>query len=115
MFGRGRYDFPEAIRHHCAFRPDHDYYTALWRDMFRTEQNRGRAIDVGRFENLRHDFVAFLDRHEIPSVKLRRAVLESVPVFQSERTGYRDYYDSDLRDLVGEKARRVVKVYGYEF
>jgi hypothetical protein len=37
------------------------------------------------------------------------------PVNRGEHNGYRDYYDDELRDLVGEKARRIVRTYGYEF
>ena len=50
-----------------------------------------------------------------PHLEQFKAVLRAEPVNASQRNGYRDYYDDELRDLVGEKARRIVKLYGYEF
>ena len=55
-----------------------------------------------RFENLREDFVAFLDRHQIASTALREAILTSPPSNPSEgREHYRAYYDDETRELVG--------------
>ena len=95
--------------------PPFDLYTRQWRQSFRIAQLSGLEIDVGRQENLRDDFHSFLDRHSVPGDALRQAVLRAEPVNASQRNGYRDYYDDELRDLVGEKARRIVKLYGYEF
>lgn len=114
LFGEGSFDFPTALRAACDFRPDSDYFSVLTDDMFRTEQEHGRHIDVGRFENLREDFVSFLDRYQIPSPGFREAVLSKPPVFFSKRHAYRDYYDDELRDLVAQKSR-VVETFGYSF
>lgn len=115
-------DFAEVVRGACSPDPyqrcdwDWDLYTKLWQNSFRRAQRKGMEIEVGRYENLRGDFLSFLDRYGVPGENLRRAVLRASPVNVSERSGYRDYYDDDdLRELVGRKARRIVAVYGYEF
>ena len=55
-----------------------------------------------RFENLREDFVAFLDRHQIASDALREAILTGPPSNPSEGRGHsRTYYDDETRELVG--------------
>jgi hypothetical protein len=121
-----RDDFAATVRRAClpegdenwmrsCKEQDWDHYTVIWQRSFRIAQRNGKEIGVGRFENLRGDFLSFLDRHDVPGDALRRAVLRAEPVNSSKRNGYRDYYDDELRDLVGEKARRIVKLYGYEF
>ena len=37
------------------------------------------------------------------------------PYGSSKRGPYQQYYDDELRDLVGRKARRLVELGGYEF
>lgn len=105
--------FPETLRAAC--KPRVDRYTRVWQASFRRSQRFGLDVDVGRYENLREDFLSFLDRHEVPGDALRQAVLRAEPVNSSKRNGYRSYYDDELRDLVGEKARRIVKLYDYSF
>jgi hypothetical protein len=115
MFGSEDVGFPEAVRKACTFLGRFDLYTRQWRATFRIAQLHGVQVDVGKTENLREDFIAFLDRHEIEGDRLREAVLETPAINQSKRGHYRDYYDDELRDLVGEKGRRIVREYGYEF
>jgi hypothetical protein len=120
--------FPDAVRLACGIgltssahwattmrKFDCDYYSMLWQRTFRAQQRRGLEVEVGRQENLRGDFLSFLDRHRVPGDALRRAVLHAEPVNPSQHDGYRDYYDDALRNLVSEKARRIVRTYGYEF
>jgi hypothetical protein len=92
---------------------DWDYYTLKWWLTFGMLERRGRTVEVGRFENLREDFIAFLDRHELSGN--REAVLEAPAVNPSERGPYQDYYSSKLRDLVGHKSRVLIEKFGYEF
>jgi hypothetical protein len=62
---------------------------------------RKGLVDKGRFETLREDFVAFLDRHQVGNDALRQAVLTDPPHNVTESRGhYRDYYDAELRDIV---------------
>jgi hypothetical protein len=85
--------FPQFMA--WAFKQSPDPYTRLHRKIL------GDAdIEVGRFECLREDFVAFLDRHQIEAPALRERVLEAPPVNASQRSDYREYYDDELRELV---------------
>jgi hypothetical protein len=97
------------------WRRDWDYYCLVWWLTFGMLENRGRAVEVGRFENLRDDFLSFLDRHELAGSGLREAVLDSPAVNPSERGPYQDYYSPELRDLVGRKCRLLIEKFGYEF
>ena len=74
------------------------------------------AIEVGRFENLRDDFLAFLGRHGVPvDGAFEEAVRSSVPVNVSARSDYRGYYDDELRELVADRASDLIAEYGYTF
>jgi hypothetical protein len=93
-----------------------DHYSALYRIKVGEGVDEG-AVEVGRYENLREDLLSFLDRHDVPiGDDFRELVRSQPPVRASSRRGdYRDYYDDELRDLVGLKAREIVERYGYEF
>jgi hypothetical protein len=113
-------DFAEIVRGACRPHPDRpdwdwDLYTWLWEHSYRRAQRQGMEIEVGRFENLRGDFVSFLDRHDVPGEELRQAVLAAPAANASERNSYRDYYDDALRDLVGTKTQPIIRLYGYSF
>jgi hypothetical protein len=89
-----------------------DYYSALFKAM--TDPRQG--LWVGRFENLREDFLSFADAHDVyVSPELRRKVLESPRVNTSERKEYRHYYDDELRRLVETRAEGLIADFGYEF
>ena len=47
--------------------------------------------------------------------RLRRGTDGGAPYGSSKRGPYQQYYDDELRDLVGRKARRLVELGGYEF
>jgi hypothetical protein len=75
-----------------------------------------RQVDTGRYESFRPDFTGFIERHEIPAPpEFMEAIHNEPPRHQSERRPYREYYDDELRDLVAQKARGLIKQYGYEF
>ena len=92
-----------------------DYYSAR----FAWIGGRGLAeglVEVGRFESLHDDFLAFLERHRVPvETSFVDAFKAFEPVNVGERGPYRDYYDDETRELVGEKTRAIVERYGYEF
>jgi hypothetical protein len=76
----------------------------------------GRQVEVGRYESLREDFLDFLGRHEIPAPQAFLDVIRKGPArHASMRRPYREYYDDELRDLVGYKARTVIAEQGYSF
>jgi hypothetical protein len=73
-------------------------------------------LTMGRFENLRADFHDFLTGHGVPlSDKFRRDLFERPPVNRSSRSRFQDYYDDDLRDLIGRLASGLVTRFGYSF
>ena len=75
----------------------------------------GRA-DVGRFESLTQDFLAFLDRHDIPvGEAFKQLVSTAAPTNVSARGRYEDYYDDELRELVGSRVSRLIEDFGYSF
>jgi hypothetical protein len=95
-------DFPALLRH--CFEEPKDHYTRVFEGMAHDPENarRDRLMHQARFENLREDFVAFLDRHQIANTALREAILTSPPSNPStDRGHYRAYYDDETRALVG--------------
>lgn len=80
-----------------------------------TGSSEGR-ITMGRFENLRGDFAAFLDAAGVPlSDRFRLDLFERPPVNRSQRTRFQDYYDDALRDRIGALAAGIIARYGYSF
>jgi hypothetical protein len=129
VFDDGRASFKEAITAACSGVPlgghptphwmerireqDLDLYSLWCRQVFRAGFKG--TVDIGRFENLREDFIAFLRRHEVPVEDSFAAhVMKRPPDNVTERDSYASYYDAELRDLVGEKST-VVDEYGYTF
>ena len=83
-----------------AFRHKRDVYSRVFAQVVGTAAVRQGRVDVGRFEHLRVDFVAFLDRHHIEAPELRELVLTAAPINTSERGDYHSYYDDQSRELV---------------
>jgi hypothetical protein len=94
---------------------DVDMLTLFHDDRFGQSLHEGR-ITLGKAENLRADFLAFLDAHEVPVPDtFRTAVLQRRPVNVSPHEPYQTYYDEELRDLLDRKARYLIDRYGYCF
>ena len=73
-------------------------------------------ITMGHFENLRRDFAAFLGAAGVPlSDRFRLDLFERPPVNRSQRSRFQDYYDPELRDLIGRLAAGIVTRHGYTF
>jgi hypothetical protein len=64
---------------------------------------------VGRYENLDEDWIALCTVLGIPLVILSRENNSS------RKSGYQQYYDDELRDLVGEYYREDIERWGYVF
>lgn len=94
---------------------DCDFYTALDHVMV-----GGRSkVEASRFEHLREDLLAFLERHEIAVGEAFRQAVWISPVIHpphgpTNRDSYAPYYDEELRDLVSARCPLVAR-YGYEF
>jgi hypothetical protein len=92
-----------------------DHYSALHHLIAAQGIEAGR-VEVGKFEALRQDFLDFLGRHDVPIERPFVAALRAEPPYGSSKRGpYQQYYDPELRDIVAEKADRIVTDYGYVF
>jgi hypothetical protein len=138
LFDSGRADFDEFLRVACTGQKHRqrvvypggkkgplwlrimladqvDFYTALFRSLSGGGVGSGR-LEVGRFENLREEFIGFLDRHDVPApASLIDAIRNEPPRNPANRRPYREYYDDELRELVARGAREIVTKYGYSF
>jgi hypothetical protein len=129
LFDEGRASFRQMITAACTGIPANggsppwymdrireqgiDHYTHSFESMFRAGFDG--AVEIGRFENIREDFIAFLRRHAIPvGEDLIVAVRTTLPVNVTPRDPYTTYYDRELRDLVGSR-NRLIAEYGYTF
>jgi hypothetical protein len=61
------------------------------------------------------NFVAFLERHQIPFPDQVRDDLETLRINAADRGSYRDYYDSTTRAMVAETSAPIIERFGYEF
>ena len=92
-----------------------DLLTMHLRRQAGTSLAEGR-ITVGHFENLRRDFAAFLATAGVPLTdRFRLDLFERPPVNRSQRSRFQDYYDPELRDLIGRLAAGIVTRHGYTF
>ena len=127
-FGRGQNSFKEAVTIACTGEGfgkvqtlqtmrerNIDHFSAMFWRRAGIGVEAGR-VEIGRYENLGGDFMAFLQRHgvRVPT-EMAKALEEAPRVGATEREQYRSYYDDELRDLVGEKARSLIADHGYSF
>ena len=123
-FGTGVNDFKQTVVNACTGRIAHeltriddglDYYSARFSWIGGEGLARG-AVEVGRFESLREDFLAFLERHGVPvEPSFAQAVHRNPRRNVGARGPYRGYYDAETRDLVADKAQALISRYGYSF
>ena len=111
-----RTSFDEAVRACCADRAarerNADLYTRGYRAMFQPDLY---DVEIGRFENLRQDFLAFIDRNAIAVPdELKAAIRERPPANVTSHRPYRTYYDDELQELVRRNCP-LVEEFGYEF
>ncbi|NUO76223.1 MAG: sulfotransferase family 2 domain-containing protein [Lysobacter sp.] len=85
---------------HVLFQPQHSLITGADGELL--------ADDVGRVEEMQTSYDRICARIGIPSATLGQ-------VNSSRRGSYRDYYDQDLIDAVGELYRRDLDLFGYSF
>jgi hypothetical protein len=92
-----------------------DHYSAAYWRRAGVGAEEGR-VEIGHYERLGEDFLAFLERHNVPVPDgLSKALNTEPPVGATRRDEYRAYYDDELRDLVAEKARGLIADHGYSF
>jgi hypothetical protein len=127
-FEKGASDFSSTVTRACSGEGfdnpttgpimrelDCDHLTASYMRIAGRGVDAGR-VELGRFESMQRDFLGFLRRHQVPvDDAFVEALMAEPPYGSSKRGPYQQYYDDELRDLVGRKARRLVELGGYEF
>jgi hypothetical protein len=129
IFGEGAASFHDAVTAACTGEPlpgqdpewlrslgarGQDLYTA-WHQRTLKGPPAENPLQIGRFESLREDFLAFLRDHDVPiDDHFIDAVRHAVPQVGSKHHQYRSYYDAELRELVREK-NLLIDEFGYTF
>jgi hypothetical protein len=89
------------------------FYSFLFRYMYTTP---GAPPAIGRCENLRADFSAFLERVGAPlDAPLRDFIDSASPRNVSQHGDWRGYYDRALAELVAQRDASVIELFGYRF
>jgi|SRR5882724_98940 len=89
------------------------FYSYLFRYMY---TRTGTQPFIGRCENLRAEFLGFLERAGIEATaELREFVLNASPRNTSHHGDWRDYYDRALADAVAERDASVIERFAYCF
>lgn len=90
------------------------YYSWLFKRML-GDTDDGRTF-IGRFENLRDDFINIMDRLQVEQTDALREALDCRERKNvSRHTHYSHYYDDELRDLVADQESALIEKYGYRF
>ncbi len=89
------------------------FYSFLFRYMY---SSAGIEPVIGRCENLRAELLAFFASVGAPvSDELREFIETAAPRNTSVHGDWREYYDRELADLVGERDASVIERFGYRF
>lgn len=115
----GRHDFAQTIRNACSLKHPIAGATDACTASFLHSVGAGlnsENLTVGRFESLVDDLDRFLSwvGVELPDDAIARAHATD-PINATKRRHYREYFDEELRDLVGESSRLLIDRFGYEF
>ncbi|MDH3480880.1 MAG: aspartyl/asparaginyl beta-hydroxylase domain-containing protein [Gammaproteobacteria bacterium] len=90
------------------------YYSWLFDRMF--GDTKCERVHIGKFENLEADLVRVLKKLSVPDVAtIERVLKRSNPQNSSQHGHYSEYYDAELKELVGRKDSRIIEQFGYEF
>lgn len=90
------------------------YYSWLFQRML-GDTDDGRTF-IGRFENLRDDFIDIMDRLQVEQADALREALDNRERKNvSRHSHYSHYYDDELRDLVAEQESSLIEKFGYRF
>jgi hypothetical protein len=118
LSAQGTRDFTETVSR--AIRVSNaimgaDLYSTLYRNLVGDGLD-SQLLTVGRYESLCEDLERFL---AAAGVELEEGGIARIragePINASEHAPYRDYYDEELRDLIGDSCRPLLERFGYEF
>ena len=89
------------------------FFSYLYRYMY---LGVGAPLHIGRAEELRSEFLDFLDGIGVHAgAEAEAFILRESHRNSSEHEPYQSYYDAELRDLVAERERDLIQTYGYRF
>lgn len=87
-------------------------YTAYIHSMFGKDLDKVR---FGKFESLREDFLNILSGFIEPPLLMRLLTRFYPRVNVGKRSHYRDYYDTELREIITEKDKIILDRFDYKF
>jgi hypothetical protein len=100
--------FPAFVRAAIEFSDDKADRHIRSQQWFLTDSRGELLVDyVGKFETLFEDFLVVSQRLGLDA--------ELPHLLKSERRPYQEYYTDELRDLVSQRYRRDIDLFGYEF
>lgn len=89
------------------------FYSFLYHYMY---DGHAGKLHLGRTETLREDFLDFFTRFRIDiGDEAREFIGQAAARNPSTHADYASYYDPELRDLVGERDRTLIKAFDYAF
>jgi len=73
-------------------------------------------IAILRYEHLREELLDYLAATGMPiSIEMEQAIKKDPPINNFDRKPYIEYYDDELVDLVFNRDREIIELYGYSF
>jgi len=93
---------------------DCGYYSWLFKRMHGDPDSK--TTYIGRFENLRDEFLSIMDHLSVKETEaIRKKFNGSARLNESRHSHYSQYYDDELRGLIAQKDIFLIDKYGYEF
>ncbi len=93
---------------------DTAYCSWLFRRMLGTTDEDG--VHVGKFENLRGDFIEILTHLRVKQTSgIEHALSRTRHINSSSHSHYSHYYDDELRDLIARKDTYLIERFDYSF
>jgi hypothetical protein len=94
---------------------DDGFFSWLWKRMNSDENGVTDDVHIMRVENLNNDLVDTLDKFSEISKEQKNRILGYSKMNTTVRRDYREYYDSELIDLVYKNEGFILSKFGYEF
>ncbi len=113
----GANDFAATVRNACAGAPagGGDFYTFRFRKLAGAGLSSD-CLTIGRFETLFDDLELFLAGAGVTiSDRAMTRMRQGKPQNDGPHRPYREYYDDELRDFVGDSCRTLVERFDYSF
>ncbi len=93
---------------------DSGFYSWLFKRMHGDPDSK--TTYIGRFENLRDEFLSIMDQLSVEETEtIREKFNDSARLNESSHSHYSRYYDDELRGLIAQKEVFLIDRYGYKF